>query len=127
MRCFFDPNLRWSLCRYVLYGGETLPHFFFARDIPIASITLLGRSIEHTAQYRRVQRILSSYPDPPNAAKLEGRDTDRVFTLVQTRMTGSDDFVVLVERIGVGRYALIDGRLVRLFCFLLERKLWTPL
>jgi hypothetical protein len=109
LRCFFDPRLTLRFGHYVLFSGEKLPYFFLAKEIPISSVTLLGNPIHQTVQYKRVQEVLATYPQKPGATKLHGRATDRIFALVEARLTGNDEFVVLLERLSPRRYAIIDG------------------
>ena len=109
LKSFFDPNLTWSPGRYVWDSGEWAPHFFIANKVPLTSITCWGQPIEQTVQFDRVQKVLASYPDKPREKKLSGRDTERVFSLVRSRLSAEAEFVVLVERIGPNQYALVDG------------------
>jgi hypothetical protein len=108
--CLLDPKLSFCFGKYVVAGPNEIHPFFFVSDrIELSSITLRGLPLEESSQYRRVLTVLAHYPNKPRETQLQGRDTDRVFSLVEARMMGNDDFVVLLERQGKNLFAMVDG------------------
>jgi len=107
--CLADPNLHFKFGHYELFGGESLPFFFVAKNLPINQIMVGDLPVGQTIQARRVREILKNYPATPLAKVLEGRSAARVFELVDARMRGEDNFVVLCERTGRKKFQKIDG------------------
>jgi hypothetical protein len=107
--CLLDPNLSLKFGRYTRFGGESLPYFFSGKNIPLSRLRISNSEIEDTRSYQRVVEILKNYPTKPEGPHFMGRDVERIWDLVEARMTGSDSFTVLVERTSQGNYSLIDG------------------
>lgn len=107
--CLADPNLHLKFGHYELFGGESLPFFFAAKDLPINQIMVGNLAVGQTIQTRRVREILEVYPATPLARDIEGRSTARVFELVDARMKGEDNFIILCERTGRKKFRKIDG------------------
>lgn len=109
LACLRDPNLKFHFGKYELFNGHKLPYFFRSQSILLADIEIGERRIEETIQYRRVREVLKFYPDLPPREEVEGRDSRRIYDLVCARLTGQDNFVILLQRIGPRRFQKIDG------------------
>ena len=109
LRCLFDKNLTLSSGAYELFSGHTLPVFFSANAIPLEWISVGGLKVEETMQADRVRTVLKHYPEHPADSHLHGRNSQRIYSLVDARIRGTDDFVVLLERKGPKSYIKIDG------------------
>jgi hypothetical protein len=109
LECFFGRGLSLRFGTYELYSGQKLPYFFFSKSIPLTQIDVHGQTIEESIQFRRVMRVLEHYPDLPPEREIDGRDSRRIFDLVEARLMGRDDFLVLLQRMGPNHYLKIDG------------------
>lgn len=108
-RCFLDRRLVLSLGKYSLFDGHTLPVFFYAKRIPLEWISVGGLAVHETVQAARVRAVMGAYPERPKQNQLHGRAAERIYELVDARIRGRDDFVVLLERQGKNQYLKIDG------------------
>lgn len=109
LECFFDPDLSLRFGKDEHWDGHKLPYFFSSKSIPLTQIDLCGQRIEESIQFRRVKRVLEHYPNLPPESEIEGRDTRRIYDLVDARLRGRDDFIVLLQRVGPHHYLKIDG------------------
>ena len=109
VRCLFDRNLTLASGAYELFDGHTHPVFFSANAIPLEWISVGGLQIQETVQAARVRTVLEHYPERPADSHLHGRDSERIYALVDARIRGTDQFVVLLERRGGKSYMKIDG------------------
>lgn len=107
--CFFDRKLKMRFGKYELYSGHELPYFFWSESVPLAQIVVGQKRIEETTQFRRVKRVLEHYPDLPPEREIEGRDARRIYELVDARLRGRDNFIVLLQRMGPQHFEKIDG------------------
>jgi hypothetical protein len=107
--CLLEPGLSVKFGRHARFGGEQLPYFFVGKHIPLSSLRIGSSAIEDCRAYQRVVELVAHYPVKPEGPHFMGRDVDRMWDLVESRMKGTDSFTVLVERTSRGRYRLIDG------------------
>jgi hypothetical protein len=107
--CLLEPGLSIRFGRHARFGGEKLPYFFVGKRIPLSSLRIGSSTIEDSRAYQRVVELLAHYPAKPEGSHFMGRDVDRMWELVESRMNGTDSFAVLVERTSRGHYRLIDG------------------
>ena len=84
--CVRASTLKLQFAKYELFSRHTLTYFFRSPQILLADIGIGERTIEEEIQYRRVREVLKFYPALPPRKEIDGRDSSRIYELIDSRV-----------------------------------------
>jgi len=109
-RSLRNSATEFSFGHYRRHNGDAIPYIFKIKELPLSKCTIGGLPILESIQAERVRTVWGDLQSKQTEdATVLGRSVTRVRELIEARMSGTDDFVLLVDIRGRDTFEIDDG------------------
>lgn len=110
VRCLRNSDAEFRFGNYLRHNGDAIPYFFVIQELPLSKCTIGGLPILESLQAERVRTVWGDLQNQRTGeVTVLGRSATRVRELIEARISGTDDFVLLVDFIGRDTFEIDDG------------------